>query len=807
MIKNHIKIAWRVLQKNRLYTVLNLTGLTMGITAFLMIALFIQDELSYDRFFPGHESVFRISTHWGNYASGGYATAPPSLGPRIEEDIPEVQAVTRLLKWNDFTIQPGSGPNADQVFRETGVLYTEPGFFEVFDLEAIAGDRKEALSKSSGVVITASTAKKYFGNLPPEELIGKVLLMGSSGTTPKEILAVLKDIPAQSHLQFDMLVYEPGMHEEIFRMDSWNWAILHTYIKTAEEKREVVAEKLDVITSTYAIPSFSGADESSDFNFQLMPVEDIHLHSHLLREHQANSYKSYIYLFSLVAGFVLLLACINFMNLATAKAGLRAMEVGVRKVLGSGKSQLVYQFLTEAFILVLISVISSLVFVKLLNGVFNGLSGKDLRFDLLDNGLILWTVPFLVLLLTLLSGFYPAFYLSSFRPLVVIKKLSGGKNGSGFRNGLVVFQFATSLTLIICTLMVQRQMGFIQHSDPGYDKEQLLLIHSDGEIRNGQREDFKNQFASNSSVRAVSFSTGVPMSGQFHMRSFSVLGEKLEMGMNWYEADADYISTYGFRLIAGRNFSSTPGSDVKKVILNQTAAQTLGIPHQPIGQLIVKNKGAEDEATLEVIGVLEDFNFETYRNGIKPLVIEYMHDYFLRDFITVRMQGADMEKGIEELESGWRKFQSRVPMNYSFLDEDFGRVYQSELKMTGILQTLTGISMVIACLGLFGLTAYTTHMRIKEIGVRKVFGASMSEIFVMLASSYMKLLLLAALVAVPLALYFMESWLQDFAFRIGLELWLIGVAILASFSLALLVIFFQSFKSIRANPVNSLKNE
>jgi putative ABC transport system permease protein len=808
MWKNYLKIGWRVLKKNRLYTLLNVLGLTMGISGFLMIMIFIQDEVNYDRFYPDSESVFRISSYWGDNTEGGSATAPASVGPRMKADIPEVEAVTRVLKWNDFTIQPGSGTNKDQVFREENVFYAEPNFFEVFDLKLLAGNQEKALEDSRSVVITESLGRKYFGDVSPAAMLGKTILMGSNNPDPKQIGAVLEDIPAASHFHFDMLVYEPGMNAEIFDTDNWSWSILHTYAKFPKEKQQVVAEKLAQMVATYANPTFEGEDQNAGFNLKVMPVQDIHLNSHLLREHESNSYQSYIYIFSLVAAFVLLLACINFMNLATAKAGLRSMEVGVRKVMGSQKSQLIYQFLIEALILVLISVALSLILVTLSNGIFNQLTGKNLQFNLLENNMILWMSPALILILTLLSGFYPAFYLSSFKPLQIItKQLSVGKNSHSFRNGLVVFQFATSLTLIICTLLVQRQMSFIQNTDPGFDRDQLVIIHNDGEIQNSQREDFKGHFTSSSNVQSLSFSTGIPMSGKFQIRTFNLPTSDLKDGMNWYEGDDSYLDTYQFKLLAGRNFSEISGADQNKVVINETAAKQLGILDDAIGQLILKNEGENDEATLEVVGLVEDFNFESFRNEIKPLVIEYMHDYFLRDYISVKIQGGNLEAGVAELEVAWKQYEPRVPMNYSFLDADFGKVYESEMKMANLLQVLTGISILIACLGLFGLTAYTTELRNKEIGIRKVFGATMPEIFLMLSASYLKLILISMFIAVPLALVFMQRWLADFAYKTGIEIWVIVVAIVASFGLALATIFFQTYKSIRANPVKALKSE
>lgn len=588
-------------------------------------------------------------------------------------------------------------------------------------------------------------------------------------------------------------------------MDNWSWSILYTYAKFPVEKSKVVQGKLDQLAANYAKPALN---QNLDYNLRAMPVQDIHLQSHFLREIKPNSHKSYVYIFGLTGIFILLLACVNFMNLATAKAGLRTMEVGVRKVLGSGKSQLIWQFLTEAFILVLCSVIFSLILVELSNDLFNQLSGKNLDFNLFENSLMMGFIPVLIIVLTLLSGFYPAFYLSSFRPVLVLKKQLGvGKNSQSFRNGLVVFQFATTLTLVICTLVVQRQLNYIQQRNPGFLREQLVIIHNDGEIQNHQREDFMGRLASTTQVESMSFSTGIPLANQFQVRSFNVRGGTQEQGMNWYEADADYLDTYKFKLLEGRNFATVKGADVQKAIINQKAAEILGISENPIGQPVIKNQGTEDEVTLQVIGLVEDFNFESFRNEIKPLVIEYLHDYFLRDYISVRLHGGDIKAGIGALETAWKIYEPRVPMNYSFLDDDFGKMYESEMRMEGLLRVLTMISIAIAILGLFGLTSFTAHLRTKEIGIRKVFGATMSEIFILLSKSYLKLILISIVISVPVAVYAMNSWLEEFAYRTGMGVWVILLAACSCLMLALATIFFQSYKSLRANPVKSLRSE
>jgi putative ABC transport system permease protein len=786
---------------------LNISGLTIGIASFLMILFYIVDEKSYDRFYSNSENIYRITSHWGTSQQAQYATSPPPLGQKLHEEIPEIEAVTRLLKWNDFTVQPETGANADQVFREASVFYAEPNFFEVFDFEVLAGNSK-SLEGGKNVIITESTAKRYFGQIPAAEVVGKNLLIGSGSTDLMRVGAVLKDIPSQSHFHFDMLVHNLDMHREIFLMDNWMWSILHTYVKLQTKDQDAVTGKLNQIVENEIVPRLSGEQTSTDFYFGLQPVQNIHLNSHLLREHEVNGYQSYVNIFSAVALIILLLASINFMNLSTAKSTKRSMEVGVRKVMGSKRFQLVGQFMTEAFFLVLISTILSLVLVELSNGLFNQISGKQIQFNIFQLSWIWGIVPILILLLTVLAGFYPAFYLSSFKPLKVIKGVqTPGKNSVGLRSGLVVFQFTISLVLIICALIVQRQLGFIQNTNVGFDREQLLIIHNDGEIKNEEREDFKRRFASSSLIQSLSFSTGIPLPGNFQMRGFNLPEKNEDNGMNWYESDDDFVTTLRMEVKEGRNFYDLPGADKHKALINERAAALLGIGDYAIGQKIIKNKGAEDEAELEVIGILKDFNFESLRQEIKPLVIEYMDDYFLRDYITVRLNPGDFDAAIALLQTTWKEFEPRVPMNYTFLDEDFQAIYQSEMQMGKLMNALTLMSIFIAFLGLFGLTAYSVQQRAKEIGIRKVFGAGDAEIFVLLSGSYVRLIAISCLIALPFAYFLMGRWLDEFAFKVPFELWIFALAGLGCFALAIMTVAVHSFKSIATNPIKILKSE
>jgi putative ABC transport system permease protein len=807
MLKNHFIIAWRVLNKNRMYSILNISGLTIGIAGFLMILFYIVDERSYDRFYSNSSNIYRITSHWGTSQEAQYATAPPPLGKKLKEEVPEIESVTRLLKWNDFTVQPETGSNADQIFREASVFYAEPNFFDVFDFEVLAGN-PNSLEGGSSVIITESTAKRYFGRIPAAEVVGKNLLIGSGSTDLVKVGAVIKDIPSQSHFHFDMLVHDLDMHREIFLMDNWMWSILHTYVKVKTNQQDALSGKLKQIVDNEVKPRLSGDQASTDFFFGVQPVRDIHLHSHLLREHEANSYQSYVNIFSAVAVIVLLLASINFMNLSTAKSTKRSLEVGVRKVMGSRRFQLVGQFMAEAFVLVLVSTLLSMVLVELFNGVFNQISGKQIRFNIFQLTWIWGIIPLLVISLSVLAGLYPAFYLSSFEPVKVLKGVQApGKNSVGLRSGLVVFQFSISLVLIICALIVQRQLGFIQNSNVGFDREQLLIIHNDGEIKNEERKIFKNRFASSPLIESLAFSTGIPLPGNFQMRGFSLSENNGDKGMNWYESDDDYVTTLKLEIKSGRNFSDIPGSDKRKALINERAAAALGISENPIGQKITKNRGADDEAELEVIGILKDFNFESLREEIKPLVIEYMDDYFLRDYITVRLKPGDFDAGISALQATWKEFEPRVPMNYSFLDEDFQAIYRSETQMGKLMNALTMISIFIAFLGLFGLTAYTVQQRSKEIGIRKVFGAGQAEIFLLLSVRYVKLIAISSLIGIPMAYLLIGRWLDNFAFKVPFELWIFLTAGFGCLGLAILTVGFQSFKSIATSPVNILKSE
>lgn len=787
--------------------ILNISGLTIGIAGFLMILFYIVDEKSYDRFYSNSENIYRITSNWGTGEGEQFSTAPPPLGQILEEEVPEIEAITRLLKWNDFTVQPESGTNADQIFRESSVFYAEPNFFEVFDFEILHGDPK-SMEGGKSVIITESTAKRYFGQIATNEVVGKNLLIGSGSTDLMTVDAVIKDIPSQSHFHFDMLVHNNDMHREIFLMDNWMWPILHTYVKIRKEDVAAVEENLKQVVADQIVPRLSGQQAFTDFCFGVQPVRDIHLNSHLLREHEANSNQSYVNIFSAVAVIILLLASINFMNLSTAKGAKRSMEVGVRKIMGSKRFQLVGQFMTEAFFLVFVSTIFSLVLVELLNGTFNQISGKQLQFNVFEFSWIWGIVPIIVILLTVLAGFYPALYLSSFKPLKVIKGVQEqGKNTVGLRSGLVVFQFSITLVLIICALVVQRQLSFIQNTNVGFDREQLLIIHNDGEIKNEEREDFKKRFTSSSLIQSLSFSTGIPLPGNFHMRNFNLPEVISDNGMNWYEADHEFVSTLKLEIKEGRNFTDISGADKYKVLINKRAAKELGISENSLGQKIIKNRDAEDQAELEVVGILKDFNFESLRQEIKPLVIEYMDDYYLRDYITVRLNPGDFESAITELQTNWKLFEPRVPMNYTFMDSDFQGIYKSEMQMGKLMSVLTLMSLFIAFLGLFGLTAYSVQQRAKEIGIRIVFGAGEAEIFFLLSSNYVKLIGISCLIAIPSAYMLVSSWLDEFAFKIPFEIWVFALACMGCFVLAILTVGLQSYKSIGTNPIKILKSE
>lgn len=821
MFRNYLRIAWRSIAKNKVFSVVNILGLSLGIAVSLLLWQYIHQEQTYDQFHTDYQQVYRVTTHWGDDPKSDiYATSPPPLRDVIQSEIPEVEQVARAFKWNDSTMRlPKEEVGGREVsFRETNIYIVDPNFLEVLDFNIIQGDGATAFQDLQGMVVTKATAIRYFGQeaLDNKEVIGKTILFGGSRTA-RQVTAVV-DPPSNTHFAFDMLVNANFGYKGIIDQPNWAWNVMHTYLKVSPasldrlDGRASLQAKLSAIAENYGWPFMAKSElgvgpEEAIFDYRLQALSDIHLNSNYLREHQPNGNATMVTILSTIALLVLFLACINFMNLSTAQASKRAKEVGIRKTLGSGRGNLIGQFLLESIAYSMIAGVVAFGLAEIFRTPFALVSGKSIPADWLLQPW-LWQSS-LVLLLTvgLISGSYPAFFLSSFRPIDVLKgKLSFAKGGAiGFRNTLVVFQFVISIGLIISTLLVGQQMSFIRANQQGFEKENVLVINNDKEVRE-QWESFKRSLESETSILDASFSTGIPFQPFKDMRDFRVEGSNTSQGITWFRADPNFVPTLGLEMKDGRAFQQEMGTDSSGIVLNEAAVRTLGLEN-PVGQYIVKNQGAPDEEKLQIIGVVQDFNFESYYNEIKPLAIQYYFPDFQRDYVAIRLAAGQTEAGIAAVKATWNQFQPGNPLVFSFLDQDFDALFRADQRLGRTLGVFTILAIIIACLGLFGLSVFNTERRAREIGIRKVLGASSSQIVQLLSKEFTRLVVFALLIAIPLSYWFISEWLAGFPVQMAIPIWVFVMAGLGAISLAWFTVGLQSLKVAVADPVKSLKEE
>ncbi len=818
MLRNYFNTTLRNFRQRKFYTLINVLGLAIGLASSLLIAWYVIDELSYDSFHSDADRVFRVSTYGGEYYH--LATTPPPLYEAIKNDIPEVEAVARAFTWNHSTMRLplAEDQNQEAVFRETNIFIVDPEFLQVLDFNIIAGDKEKALKAPNAIVLTKATAERYFGSGAVEkgEVLGKEILFGGS-RDGRQVTAVID--PGPTHFPFDMLVATTGYHE-IADADGWDWNIMHTYLKVRPgveenaQQMQGLRQKLDQIAEKYARPSLQaseiGPEQNNLLEYQLQAVTDIHLHSDLLQEHEANGSINTVYTMLIVAVLIVLLACINFMNLSTAQAIRRAKEVGVRKVLGSSRQQLIFQFLAESLAVSLIALLLALGTVEILRIPFNNLIGKQLSFDWFRQPELLAFIGGGVLLVGLLSGIYPALYLSAFRPVAVLKgKINTSRQAGSLRNVLIIFQFVVSIGLIITTALVIQQLHFIQTKDIGFDRENVLVIKNDREIEE-RWDEFKDALEQQSQVRQASFASGVPSQSAIRstaMRDFRVEGSSSGQGMQWLLADQDYITTLGLEMVAGRGFREDITSDhTSGLLLNEAAVKALDL-EDPVGKTVIKNQGENDEQRLQVLGVVKDFNTESFDRLVRPMAVQYYSPSYLSDYVIVRLTGGDASAAVTQVEETWSRFEPENPFVYSFLDQDFDRLFRAEQRLGNVLKVFTGLAILVACLGLLGLVAFVTSQRTKEIGIRKVLGASVAQINLLLSGDFLRLILIAFVLAAPLAYWLVGQWLNHFAYRTEIG---VGIFLLAGFGALLiswLTISIQSVRAALANPVDSLRDE
>ncbi len=807
MIRNYLKIAWRNLIHNKWFSAINILGLSIGLATCLVIMLFVSHELNYDRFHKKADRIARVyfeGNVQGEKMKEASVMAP--VAAAMKRDFPEVEDATRLRSF-------GWAPKllvGNREFRSDLVAYADPNFFDVFTLPFTQGDSKTALAEPNTVVLTKDVAQKYFGD---EEALGKMIRFKTEDKAPMKVTGVIENIPLNSHFRFGLLASTEGLEDA--KEPNWMNSNYFTYVllrnKSDFEKLEA---KIPGLVDRYIGPQMQeGTGQTlaefrkggSDLIFHLQRITDIHLHSDFYYDLSAPGDIRYVYIFGVVAAFMLLIACINFMNLSTAGASKRSREVGIRKVLGSLKGELVRQFLVESTLIAALALVLSLGFVKLSLPLFNHLSGQQLAFSFIEKPLLVPLLLGVILVTGLVAGSYPAFYLSSFQPVTVLKgKQVQAKGRISFRSALVVFQFFISILLIVSTTVVYRQLSYLRHKDVGFDKDKVMVISNAGAL--GDKTDvFRQELQRDPAVISISNSRYLPVDGGGYNNFFVFTDQepgKLVKTLR-YEIDEQYIPTLGIEIKEGRNFSGEYGTDSSAVILNEAAVKALGWSESPLGKTISRtSKGTEER--YHVVGVVKDFHFRSLHEHIAPLIMVLSPD---RGSFVLKVATTDIQGFTAKLRERFAAYGADDPLDYSFLDERYLSTYNAEQKIGAILGIFAGLTIFIACMGLFGLAKFTAEQRTKEIGIRKVLGASAAQLSAMLSGDFLKLVLIACCIAFPIAGWIMYKWLQDFAYRIDIEWWVFAGAGLTAVLIALLTVSWQAVRAATANPVEALRTE
>jgi len=811
MIRNYIKTAWRNLKGNKIFSFINVFGLSVGLTCCMFIGAYLYSELTYDTYPVNAKQIYRVGVRTlNNGGNTDFPSADIAVGQGIKNTFPEVLAFTRITGDKPVFFKYG-----DRQFKEEKLMLADPNFFDIFSIPLVEGDSKTALVEPNSIVITKEMENKYFGAATG---LNKML---SDGTKLYKVTGVIDKIPDNSHFHADFLV---SMNTEVLpsHRQTWSNVGFYTYLllnKDADPKK--LEARFPQLVAKYVVPetqrdmgvSLAEAQKAvNTFLFFLQPLADIHLHSATRYELEPNGDIHYIYIFSVLAIFILLLACINFTNLSTASSVKRAKEIGIRKVLGSEKNRLVWQFLTESIMLTLLAMGFALCLVYALLPYFNELAGKQITMNFFLNPQAIGIEIGLALFVGFIAGIYPAFFLSSFKILSVLKGSGTVANTKGgLRSSLIVFQFAISTSLIIATFIVYQQLNYMQNKKLGYDKDQVLVLHEASSlgVNGAYAEAFRQQLLQDSRVMNATISSNVPglnnnMNGtEVYAKDIADKGSRNEIQIGIFSIDDRYIPTLGISLLKGRDFY--PGSqpaDSSAIIINEAAVQSLGwsTGDDPIGKVIIRSGGRH----FTVVGLVKDFHYASVAQKIGPLMMLPRHN---NGSIMVKVKPVDAHALITDIKNQWSTYNTGIPFSYSFLDDQFAKMYSSEEHFGEIFTTFSIIAVIIACLGLFGLAAFMIRQRVKEIGIRKVLGASAESITFMLSKEFLKLVLIAALIAFPLTWYAMSKWLQSFPYRMSIQWWVFLVAAAIAMFIAFVTISFQSIKAAIANPVKSLRSE
>lgn len=806
MIKNYLLISLRNTWRNKGYTLINLLGLAIGIASSIIILLFVLDEVSYDRHNEHFREIYRICIRGkiqGNQIEAALSNAP--MGATLKSDYPEVEEFTRLFTFDGDPIVRYE----DKVFIEEKFYYADSTFFNLFTAPVIYGNQEDMLSRPNTVVLTEEIARKYFGN---EDPVGQMFLVGQEEEV-FEVTGVVEGFPANSHYQFNML----GSMSSIYIADHNQWLgnNNYTYIRLRKdfdprelESRfpELIAQHMGTeLEEILGLTMEEFLATGNTYGYFLQPLKDIHLKSDLQFEINPGGSQSSVIIFSVIALFLILIASINFMNLSTASASKRATEVGIRKVAGAGKSRLIWQFLTESFLTTLVALILAVVFVELFIPGFNRISGKELQLGVLSPFQLAIGLLFIGVFVGFVSGSYPAFFLSSFKPVDVLK--SGalrGIRGSILRRALVTFQFVVTIVLFICTMVVNRQMSYLQSKELGFNKENLVVIDR-VYVLDEQIEAFRQELLKNPSIRQVAVSSAVP-GGLIGDNAFLPEGASNNEthAINNIFADWNFQETYELEIVEGRWFQEDNPTDSFALILTETAVEALSF-EEPLDQRLYTQFGDEADHAYPVIGVVKDFHFQSLHQEIRPLIIQFNRGNNYQ--MSVRISGNETGETLEYIEKTWDSFREQQPIHMTFLEEELAALYDNEEKTATIFNIFSVLAIFIAALGLLGLASFSAAQRTKEVGIRKAMGASISSVLLALSREYIWLILVATLVAWPLGFFFMRDWLQDYPSRIALEPAVFIISTILAFLIAASTVVLRVYQTARSNPVKSLRYE
>ncbi|HEY4324909.1 MAG TPA: ABC transporter permease [Mucilaginibacter sp.] len=799
MIKNYLKIAWRNIWKNKVFSAINIIGLSVGMAACIVIMLFVSYEKSFDNFHT--KNIYRLNevqTIGQQGATQKVALSMFPMGPTLKQEFPEIKNFTRI-KWDEkYQLTKD-----DKKIFLPQVFFVDSTFLKIFDFAVVRGDRKTGLLKPHSAMLTEETAKRLFGKTDP---IGKTITHYGSDTVSFMVTGIIANVPKNSQLQFDGLfsfssIYKPWM------FTNWGGNWLNTYLELTPGANAAALDKKFLAYQK----KFMKGDNWKWLRLFVLPLRDVHAGSSDIGLDYINYQKfdkKSTNLFAVIALIVLVIACVNFINLSTARSAERAKEVGIRKSIGAYRFQLAAQFLGETVLISFIALIFSIVLVELALPYINNLSERDISFNLTGNFGVLTAVLAGTVAIGLLSGIYPAIYLSSFQAAKVLKgSVQVGKNKSSLRNILVVTQFSTAIFLMIATTFVLKQLRYMQKQDPGYNRDQIVNIPLDG-VTTKKYDLFRSELSGSTLISGVTASQDILGS---HLDQTGVTfkpanGPQQQLGTTLLVVDSNYLDLYKIKLVAGKNFSGDKMPDGRQYIVNEALAKELlkDHPKDPVSSLIGAQFGFDSLGTIK--GIAKNFNFNSLQYKIEPMFLVCARHWGFRN-ISVKINGNNTSAAIAFIKSKWDSIYPDYPFEYQFLDDHFNEVYKADDQVSQIVGILAGLAIFISCLGLFGLASHAAEKRIKEIGVRKVLGASVQNITLLLSGSFLKLVLIANLIAWPIAWFTMHKWLQDFAYRINIQWWIFAVAGIISILIAFFTVSFQSIKAAMANPVKSLRSE